>query len=61
MKIHAVVGLGKSHIKTRDVSCYCEVCLTGQTCTSWNADRTREGEENDSCDLRGSLVHWGDN
>ena len=47
MKIHAIVGLGKSHIKTRDVSCYCEVCLTGQTCTSWNADRTRAREEND--------------
>ena len=45
MKNHAVVGLGKSQIKTRNASCNCEVSLTGQKCTSWNSDCTRAGEE----------------
>lgn len=36
MKIHVVVGMGQSTIKTSDVSCYCHLCISGMICDSWS-------------------------
>ncbi|KAH3874464.1 hypothetical protein DPMN_037708 [Dreissena polymorpha] len=41
MKFHAVVGQGVSRIKVREVSCYCEECIAGDTCDAWGDDFTR--------------------
>ena len=41
MKIHAVLGLGESRIRVKDVSCYCGVCISGQTCDSWRTEKTK--------------------
>ncbi|XP_053389868.1 uncharacterized protein LOC128552829 [Mercenaria mercenaria] len=41
MKVHAAVGNGESTIKVRDVSCYCETCISGQTCDSWRMESTK--------------------
>ena len=36
MKIHAIKGLGDSALLTRQVSCYCEGCVTGTAyCSGW--------------------------
>ena len=41
MKLHAVVGLGNSKVKVRDVSCYCAECLSGDLCNGWSEATTR--------------------
>ncbi|XP_061183299.1 uncharacterized protein LOC133191568 [Saccostrea echinata] len=41
MKLHAVVGLGNSCVKIKDVSCYCDECLSGNICSGWNEAVTR--------------------
>ena len=41
MKIHGVVGLGHSKIKIGEVSCYCPVCIAGNTCDMWIDEQTR--------------------
>ena len=38
MKIHAVVGEGTNKIKVRDISCYCDLCLSGSACDSWRSE-----------------------
>ena len=35
IKLHSVVSLGDSKVKVRDVSCYCAMCLSKDTCRSW--------------------------
>ena len=45
MKVHCVVGMGDSKIKTRDVSCYCDICLTGNTCDGWTSESMKSKEQ----------------
>jgi hypothetical protein len=48
MKIHCVVGLGNSKIKVKDVSCYCNTCLSGVTCErEWKDEITQSVVRNE--------------
>jgi hypothetical protein len=48
IKIHCVVGLGNSKIKVKDVSCYCNTCLSGVTCESkWKDEITQSVVRNE--------------
>ena len=38
MKLHAVSGTGEAGmLKTRETSCYCELCISGKDCGSWTS------------------------
>ena len=40
MKIHAIVGKGSNSILVREVSCYCNSCVKGEHCDTWNSEIT---------------------
>ena len=41
MKVHAVIGKGNNEIMVSNVSCYCEVCISGKECEAnqWSLER----------------------
>ena len=48
LKMHCVVGLGNSKIKVKDVSCYCNIYLSGVTCESeWKDEITQSVVRNE--------------
>ena len=38
--LDAVVGMGNSDLMVKDVSCYCDICLSGGCCESWRKEST---------------------
>ncbi|XP_046548265.1 uncharacterized protein LOC124258241 [Haliotis rubra] len=47
MKIHAVKGRGSGHIHVRDTSCYCNRCLGGTVCDTWQEETTVNQDQED--------------
>ena len=73
MKLHSVVGLGKSKIMHRSTSCYCSRCLVGDMCSLWSPASTYEAAKcagastkdvvvrGHSTDGKGNTTHDNDN
>ncbi|KAL3881980.1 hypothetical protein ACJMK2_028362 [Sinanodonta woodiana] len=39
MKLHAI-GVEESHLMTRETSCYCNICIRGHYCQTWEKQNT---------------------
>ena len=63
-KVHAVRGLGNGEVNVRDVSCYCDSCITGNPYITWTVasttkilNTTQIGNSPSSSNVNESLIN----